>query len=96
VCRPAPVIRDAGNGERELVMMRWGMLPPPRTGGTCSVTTYNWQKTEVMKTWLTTSSDLDELLSGIHEWIREYVRLGRKYAFPRVKGKPGSIFDHDD
>lgn len=64
--------------------------------GTCSVTTYNWQKTEVMKTWLITSSDLDELLSGIHEWIREYVRLGRKYAFPRVKGKPGSIFDHDD
>lgn len=29
---PAPVIRDAG-GERELVMMRWGMPPPPRTGG---------------------------------------------------------------
>jgi hypothetical protein len=49
-----------------------------------------------MKTWLITPSDLDELLSGIHEWIREYVRLGRKYAFPRVKGKPGSIFDHDD
>jgi len=33
VCRPAPVIRDAGNGESELVMMRWGMPPPPRTGG---------------------------------------------------------------
>ncbi len=30
---PAPVIRDAGNGEREMVMMRWGMPPPPRTGG---------------------------------------------------------------
>ncbi|BAR54127.1 hypothetical protein NK6_942 [Bradyrhizobium diazoefficiens] len=30
---PAPVIRDVGNGERELVMMRWGMPPPPRTGG---------------------------------------------------------------
>src|SRR3954467_13478727 len=29
---PAPVIRDAG-GERELVLMRWGMPPPPRTGG---------------------------------------------------------------
>src|SRR5882757_3895386 len=29
---PAPVIRNAGNG-RELVMMRWGMPPPPRTGG---------------------------------------------------------------
>ena len=30
---PAPVLRDAVGGERELVMMRWGMPPPPRTGG---------------------------------------------------------------
>src|SRR5215471_21048122 len=29
---PAPVIRNAGN-EREMVLMRWGMPPPPRTGG---------------------------------------------------------------
>jgi putative SOS response-associated peptidase YedK len=26
---PAPVVRNAGT-ERELVMMRWGMPPPPR------------------------------------------------------------------
>ena len=29
---PAPIVRNAG-AERELVMMRWGMPPPPRTGG---------------------------------------------------------------
>jgi len=29
---PAPVIRNTNTG-RELAMMRWGMLPPPRTGG---------------------------------------------------------------
>ena len=29
---PAPVVRNAGD-DRELVMMRWGMPPPPRTGG---------------------------------------------------------------
>ena len=29
---PAPVIRNSG-AERELVLMRWGMPPPPRTGG---------------------------------------------------------------
>jgi putative SOS response-associated peptidase YedK len=29
---PAPVIRNAG-ADRELVMMRWGMPPPPRAGG---------------------------------------------------------------
>jgi putative SOS response-associated peptidase YedK len=29
---PAPVVRD-DRGERELVMMRWGMPPPPQFGG---------------------------------------------------------------
>src|ERR1700745_4273123 len=29
---PAPVLRDTEAG-RELAMMRWGMPPPPRTGG---------------------------------------------------------------
>jgi putative SOS response-associated peptidase YedK len=29
---PAPVIRNTADG-RELAMMRWGMPPPPRTGG---------------------------------------------------------------
>jgi putative SOS response-associated peptidase YedK len=28
---PAPVVRNA-DGERELIMMRWGMPPPPRAG----------------------------------------------------------------
>jgi putative SOS response-associated peptidase YedK len=31
---PAPVIRNTKRGDdAELVMMRWGMPPPPRTGG---------------------------------------------------------------
>ena len=29
---PAPVVRNV-SAERELVMMRWGMPPPPRAGG---------------------------------------------------------------
>jgi putative SOS response-associated peptidase YedK len=29
---PAPVIRNTDTG-RELAMMRWGMPPPPKTGG---------------------------------------------------------------
>src|SRR3954447_6135538 len=29
---PAPVVRSSGD-DRELVLMRWGMPPPPRTGG---------------------------------------------------------------
>ena len=29
---PAPVVRNAGT-EREMVLMRWGMPSPPRTGG---------------------------------------------------------------
>ncbi len=59
---------------------------------TCSVTTFNWQKSEIMKAWLITASDLDDLLDGIHEWLREYVRLGIKYNFPRRAGETESIF----
>jgi putative SOS response-associated peptidase YedK len=37
---PAPVVRNAGD-DRELIMMRWGMPPPPKFGGqqhqTCKV-----------------------------------------------------------
>jgi putative SOS response-associated peptidase YedK len=29
---PAPVVRNAG-AERELIVMRWGMPPPPKFGG---------------------------------------------------------------
>jgi putative SOS response-associated peptidase YedK len=29
---PAPIVRNVG-AEHELTMMRWGMPPPPRTGG---------------------------------------------------------------
>jgi hypothetical protein len=29
---PAPVVRNADD-TRKLIMMRWGMPPPPRTGG---------------------------------------------------------------
>ena len=29
---PAPVVRNAGDAE-EMVLMRWGMPPPPKTGG---------------------------------------------------------------
>ena len=29
---PAPLVRNEG-AEREMVMMRWGMRPPPRAGG---------------------------------------------------------------
>jgi putative SOS response-associated peptidase YedK len=29
---PAPVVRNAGD-EREMILMRWGMPPPPKVGG---------------------------------------------------------------
>ena len=29
---PAPVVRNSGD-EREMILMRWGMPPPPKTGG---------------------------------------------------------------
>ena len=37
---PAPVIRNTADGT-QLTMMRWGMPPPPRTGGTPVTNTRN-------------------------------------------------------
>jgi len=47
---PAPVIRNAG-AARELVMMRWGMPPPPRTGGP-SVTNIRTTSSPHWRGWL--------------------------------------------
>jgi hypothetical protein len=60
--------------------------------GTCLVNTYNWKHSEIMKEWLITTSDLDELLSDIDHWLADYVTLGRKFGFPRKQGEIKSIF----
>jgi hypothetical protein len=60
--------------------------------GTCSVQTYNWKRSEIIKEWLITPADLDELISGIDEWLADFVRLGRKLNFPRRRGETESIF----
>jgi FkbM family methyltransferase len=53
---PAPVVRNTG-AERELVMMRWGMPPPPKVGGppitnirnTSSTYWRGWLKPEMVR-----------------------------------------------
>jgi putative SOS response-associated peptidase YedK len=44
---PAPVVRNAA-AERELIMMRWGMPPPPKFGGPpvtniCNTASPHWR-----------------------------------------------------
>ena len=51
---PAPVIRNTDTG-RELAMMRWGMLPPPRTGGP-PVTNIRTTTSPHWRMWLTPES----------------------------------------
>ncbi len=60
--------------------------------GTCIVVTFNWKHSEIIKEWLITTTDLKELISGIDEWIADYIRLGRKFNFPRRRGQFKSIF----
>src|SRR4051812_18347535 len=53
---PAPVIRNTDEGEgRELIMMRWGMPPPPRTGGP-RVTNIRNTSSPHWRMWLKTES----------------------------------------
>ena len=42
----APIVRNSADGERELVMARWGMPGPPQFGGqpvTCNVSSPHWR-----------------------------------------------------
>jgi putative SOS response-associated peptidase YedK len=51
---PAPVVRNAGqnaDGERELIMMRWGMPPPPR-GASIPVTNIRNTSSPHWRGWL--------------------------------------------
>lgn len=48
---PAPVVRTAGDGERELVMMRWGM-PGPKQFGERPVTNIRNTKSPHSRRWL--------------------------------------------
>lgn len=48
---PAPVIRNTDNGERELLMMRWGMPSPPQYGGP-PVTNIRNTKSPHWRRWL--------------------------------------------
>jgi hypothetical protein len=45
-----------------------------------------------MKEWLITTADLDELLGSMDDWIKDFVVLGRKLNFPRLRGESKSIF----
>lgn len=47
----APVVRHAADGERELVMMRWGFPPPPNVGSQL-VTNVRNTKSPFWRAWL--------------------------------------------
>jgi hypothetical protein len=64
--------------------------------GTCLVATFNWKHSEIIKEWLITTTELEELLDDINVWIGDYIELGKKMGFPRRRGKTKSIFLDDD
>jgi hypothetical protein len=59
---------------------------------TALVQTVNLDRSEIIKTRLVTSQDLNELVIDINDWINDYVALGRELGFPRHRGGTKSIF----
>ena len=53
--QPAPIVRVAADGERELVMARWGMPGPPRFGG-APITNIRNVRSPHWRRWLGRSS----------------------------------------
>lgn len=60
--------------------------------GTCLVNTVRWDRNEIIRDWLVTTADLDELLGHIDDWIADFMTTGLKFGFPRRKGETKSIF----
>ncbi len=59
---------------------------------TCLVHTVKWERNEVIREWMVTPADLDELVSEINEWIADFMEVGKKFGFPRRRGGTKSIF----
>ncbi len=71
-----------------------GLWNPERCDlGTCLVNTAKWERSEVIREWLVTTTELDSLVDEINEWISDYAKVGRKFGFPRRRGETKSIFD---
>jgi putative SOS response-associated peptidase YedK len=64
---PAPVVRTAANGERELVVMRWGMPGPPQYGG-APVTNIRNPKSPHWQAWLKPASRCLVPATSFCEW----------------------------
>ncbi|ANW02754.1 SOS response-associated peptidase [Bradyrhizobium icense] len=66
---PAPVIRNADE-EREIAMMRWGMPPPPRTGGP-PVTNIRNTSSPHWRMWLKPENRCPVPVNGFAEYASE-------------------------
>lgn len=60
--------------------------------GTCMINTVGWNRSEIIRDCLITTTDLDDFLSHIDDWIADYAALGCKLGFPRRRGETKSIF----
>jgi hypothetical protein len=60
--------------------------------GTCLVNTVRWERSEVIREWMVTIADLDQLRDDIDQCVVDFMEIGRKFGFPRRRGETKSIF----
>lgn len=60
--------------------------------GTGLVETVNLDRTEIIRSRLVTTRDLDDLIRDIDSWITDFVSIGRELHFPRNWNDKKSIF----
>src|ERR1035437_844564 len=87
---PAPVVRNAGT-ERELIMMRWGMPPPPKFGGP-PVTNIRNTSSPHWRAWLKPENRCLVPANSFAEYRRFADILADACA--RLGGRCGSLFLH--
>jgi len=86
------LIEDADElrGERNIYIHGvWELGPQPDTA---LVQTTGWQRPEIIRSRLVTTTDLDHLLADFDHFMRRFVELGIAFGFPRKREETRSIF----
>jgi hypothetical protein len=67
----------------------WDLGPEPVTA---IVQTTGWQRPEIIRSRLITTTDLDHLLADLDNFMLRFVELGIAFKFPRKRGETHSVF----
>jgi hypothetical protein len=86
------VIEEADELRAERNIFVHGIWEVGPEAGTALVETTGWQRPEIIRSRLVTTTDLDNLLADFDNFLLRFIELGILFGFPRKRGESHSIF----